>query len=284
MLKLALIGDLHFPFVEEPSEQFIEARKRFFDGFLQQFLSVEADWHISLGDLTNLGRQDELEYVFGLIKQSSKRSFCHVLGNHDTYSMPKKEILAITGQPRYQAIDREEAVLLFLDTTKEMDYEIWGGEMETEQLEWLEEQILRSGSKPVLVFAHHPVYNTTSRSRLENLSIDPAIDVFSILQKKEGLGFYFCGHNHVHSIVQQEQWHFIQTAACLDQPGFRLVEVDEQGINIKMIDVDDEQLTQHAPAVYGEMNHFRYTPDAQGEKKDQEYSYRKGEVSWQKLS
>lgn len=272
MLRLLLIGDLHYPYVENPSAELIQAREAFYSRFLQRFLELEADWHISLGDLTNLGRPDELEYVFDHIFQSD-RFFRHVLGNHDAYSLPKEQILAITGQQRYNAIETEEAYLVFLDTTKEMDHDDWGGELDEEQLAWLEKQVALSGEKPLLLFGHHPVYQTTARSHLDKLSIHPDIDVSSILAKKKGTGFYFCGHNHVHSIVQKDQWHYIQTAACLDQPGFRLVEVDENQIKVSFISMDDESILQQAPTIYNEMKHFTHTPDAQGKLSDREYIF-----------
>lgn len=271
MMRLILMGDLHYPYLEQSNDQLLEARERFYSQFLQKFLEIEADWHISLGDLTNQGVAEEIEYVFSHISESN-RSFRHVLGNHDTYSLPKDQILAITGQPRYNAIETEEALLVFLDTTKEMDWEHWGGDMDAKQLEWLEKQVRRSGSKPLLIFGHHPVYNTTTRSEGENLSIDPYIDMRFILEQKEGLGLYFNGHNHVHSIVQQDQWHFIQTAACLDQPCFRLVEIDAEEVRIQLIPVVDRDILNSAPAIYEEMPYFRHTPDAQGEETDRSYT------------
>lgn len=271
MLRMVLMGDLHYPSMENPSEEFLEMRERFYTRFLQRFLEVEADYHISLGDLTNQGVAEELEYVFSHINESN-RSFHHVLGNHDTYSLPKDQILTITGQPRYNAIETEEALLVFLDTTKEMNWEHWGGDMDARQLEWLENQVRRSGSKPLFIFGHHPVYNTTTRSQMEKLSIDPYIDMRFILGQKEELGLYFNGHNHVHSIVHQDQWHYIQTAACLDQPCFRLVEIDEREVRIQLIPVEDTDVLNSAQVIHDEMPYFRHTPDAQGKETDRSYT------------
>jgi Icc protein len=148
----------------------------------------------------------------------------HVLGNHDAYSIPKVDILKITGQQRYQAIDMEGAILIFLDTTKEMNRVDWGGEMDAEQPDWLQTQLEITGDKPVFVFSHHPVYGTTANSTMDKLSIDPQIDMKAVLNKKEGTGFFFCGHNHVNSIVQQDGWHY---ASCLDIPAFRIVELKD---------------------------------------------------------
>ncbi|WP_171651906.1 metallophosphoesterase family protein [Paenibacillus foliorum] len=127
-----------------------------------------------------------------------------MLGNHDAYLLPKAEIMALTGQQRYHAIENEEAMLIFLDTSKEMNRSDWGGEMDAERLEWLKAQLDKSGNKPVFIFAHHPVYDTTTHSTMEKMSIDPQIDMLDVLNRKEGHGFYFCGHNHMNSIVQKD--------------------------------------------------------------------------------
>ncbi len=270
-MKLLLMGDLHYPYLEQVNQETLEAREAFFSGFLKEFLEAEADYHISLGDLTNQGHSEELEYVYSHIKQSP-RSFIHVLGNHDVYLQPKNSVFQITGQQRYHSIDTDRALLVFLDTTKEMNWEDWGGEIDAEQLEWLEEQVVKSGDKPIMVFGHHPVYDTTTRSHMDKLSIHPDIDMRAILQKKNGMGFYFNGHNHVHSIVQEGQWHFIQTAACLDHPCFRLVEIDEDQLKIKLIHVEDEKILQNAPKVHTQMPYYRYSEGCLGSSTDWDYT------------
>lgn len=74
MMRLILMGDLHYPYLEQSNDQLLEARERFYSQFLQKFLEIEADWHISLGDLTNQGVAEEIEYVFSHISESN-RSF-----------------------------------------------------------------------------------------------------------------------------------------------------------------------------------------------------------------
>jgi Icc protein len=114
--------------------------------------------------------------------------------------------------------------------------------MDAEQLDWLRDQLEKSGIKPVFVFAHHPVFGTTARSNMEKMSIDPRIDMLAVLNKKKGPGFYFCGHNHVNSIVQQDGWYYIQTAACLDVPAFRRVELKDRKVQIDLEAIDKTNL------------------------------------------
>jgi Icc protein len=266
-MRLVIMGDFHYSRMENGTEEMLEARENVYTIMLDKFLEMDADFHISLGDLTHEGYPEEFDYVFNRIGQSG-RSFIHVLGNHDANSIPKVDIMDITGQQRYQAIDMEEAILIFLDTTKEMNPADWGGEMDAEQLVWLQTQLEKTGDKPVFVFSHHPVYGTTANSTMEKLSIDPQIDMKAVLNKKEGSGFFFCGHNHVNSIVQLDGWHYIQTAACLDIPAFRIVELKDGKVTIDLVSIDDANLTGDIARFNTKIPGFHPAQEARGVEAD----------------
>jgi Icc protein len=266
-MRLILMGDFHYSRMENGTEEMIEARDRVYNVMLNTFLEMDGQFHISLGDLTHEGFPEEFSYIFSRIG-TSDRNFIHVLGNHDTYSIPKTDILDITGQQRYHSIETEEAMLIFLDSTKEMDHTSWGGEMDAQQLEWLQAQLEKSGEKPTLVFAHHPVYGTTARSTMENLFIQPDVEMKAVLNTKKGSGFFFCGHNHVNSIVQQDGWHYIQTAACLDIPAFRIVELKDGQVISQLLTIDQEDLTDHIERFNTKMKGFNPVLEARGEDTD----------------
>ncbi|WP_223066327.1 metallophosphoesterase family protein [Paenibacillus caui] len=268
-MKLVLMGDLHFHGLDEGVPGWLEASDAFYRTLLGRFLEVDADVHIALGDLTNYGTATELRNVYKLL-ENKERTFYQVLGNHDLYAQTRNEVLQITGQARYHSIETERAVLAFLDTAKEMDYADWGGHVDEEQLQWLEGVVRASGTKPLLVFAHHPVFNTTKGSDAEKGSIHPDIDMWQVLGQKQGTGIYFNGHTHVDSIVRQKNWTFVQLSACLDQQAFRIVEVGQEEIRISALDVADEILTKHAPVLHKHMNHFTPNPDARGKELERE--------------
>ncbi|UUZ95242.1 metallophosphoesterase [Paenibacillus sp. P25] len=268
-MKLALMGDLHYHEVEDAVPGWLEARNDFYRTFLNRFLESEADVHISLGDLTNFGYASELQEVYDIIRKHN-RTFYHVLGNHDLYGSTRREVLEISGQPRYHAITTEQAVLLFIDTAKEMDFADWGGWVDEEQLLWMEEMVKASGTRPLLIFAHHPVYNTTTNSTKDKGSIHPSIEMWKILSLKEGVGLYFNGHTHVDSIVRQNNWTFVQLSACLDQHGMRVVEVDQDEIRVSAVDITDPILPKTAETLYLHMKHFKHNPNARGKDEDRE--------------
>lgn len=270
-MKLAIMGDFHYPCMQRNAELHTD-RDQFFGGLLKQFLDAEADYHISIGDFTNEGRTDELQFVYETIRSHSlNRSFVHVLGNHDTVSMTKHEILEITGQQRYQAIDTDDAILVFLDTTKEMDMKDYGGEIDEEQLVWLKKLIHESGEKTMIVFGHHPIEGTTQFSEMPMHSIHTEFDMGSVLSAKKGVGYYICGHNHSNSIVHKEQWSFIQTAACLDILGFRMIELNEGKLSVSMIDLSSPQRLEAAASITKVMGYFNPNLHAAGEESDRSW-------------
>jgi 3',5'-cyclic-AMP phosphodiesterase len=266
-MRLVLMGDLHYHNVDGSIPGWRDARDRFYGSLLGKFLDIEADWHISLGDLTNFGTPAELEGVFGLIRRRDRR-FVHVLGNHDLYAMPRDFVLRANGGQRYHAVETGEAVLAFLDTAREQDRRDWSGHVDEAQLAWLESVVRASGTRPLLVFAHHPVYNTTARSTEPKGSIVPEIDIRAILGMKRGVGVYFNGHTHAESIVREDNWTFVQLAACLDVPSFRLVTVEADEIRIDAVDLDDDSLIADARFLHRYMPHFAPREDARGGEAD----------------
>ncbi len=259
ILKIAVIGDLHYPALEEGYVSIEEERKVFYETFLNHFFSIPADLYVSIGDLTNYGWTEELQEVYSLIDQHQK-PFVHVLGNHDVYGLTRKEVLSLTKQQRFQTINTETATLAFIDTAREQDLEVWGGTLDEKQLDWLEELITESGDLPVIVFAHHPVHATTTNSEKENLSIHPDIPVWELLSKKKGCGLYVNGHNHSNSIASKEQWNFLQIAAVLDEQAARIIEVTDSHISIDLIDLYDPAQYQRAQIIGNAINHFQLNP------------------------
>jgi len=273
-MKLVLMGDLHYHDADRTIPEWVEARDSFYSTLLERFLDIDADAHISLGDLTNYGTRTELEGVYGLLSRRADRTFYHVLGNHDLYGSRRSDVLDVSGKARYRAIESDRAVLAIIDTAKEMDFLDWGGWVDEEQLHWLEGVVRASGERPLLVFAHHPVYATTKRSDKDKGSIHPSVDVWSVLKQKQGVGMYFNGHTHVDSIATREQWTFVQLSACLDQHAFRVVDIGEDDIRVAAVDLDEETLRQAAPVLHANMQHFRPTAEARGEAADRECAVR----------
>ncbi|MBS4198160.1 metallophosphoesterase [Bacillus sp. FJAT-49732] len=148
MMRIALLGDLHYPDVGSNNEELSVAVDHFFGQYLREFFSVEADFHVSIGDLTHLGLESEFVNVYNYIKQYNI-NFRAVLGNHDVLSLPKEKISSLIQQSTYDLIETQGSLLLFLDTTKEFELHGWG--LDQKQWQWLEKQIDRSKEKPLFI-------------------------------------------------------------------------------------------------------------------------------------
>lgn len=252
-MKIVLMGDLHYFTAENGNALLQQYRDSFFNSYVQALLDNEADLYISIGDLTNLGLAAEFE-GFNRYFAGAGVTFRAVLGNHDVLSMPKEELLAVTGQPRYNAMETDEALLVFLDTTKEMDLHGWG--LDAEQWNWLQKQIRHSEEKPIFIFGHHPVPGTTSGSPDGERLFKPYQDIRPLLLERRGPGFYFNGHTHTHSVVRQGQWHFIQTAAAFCHPCFRLIDLDGHRAHIQTVTAGGESLLQNAKVLHDRLKGF----------------------------
>ncbi|WP_024631299.1 MULTISPECIES: metallophosphoesterase family protein [unclassified Paenibacillus] len=265
-MRLIVMGDLHYPaLLVDADAQMIEARDAFYTKYLAEFLDFSADYHISIGDLTHAGEPLEFNFIMSKVQKAlPQRRFLYALGNHDTHACSKAELEATTGQKRYLAIEEEEAVLLVLDTARE-NPDHWGGMMDEEQMDWLRGQMNKYGQKTLLVFAHHPVYDTTARSTEPMMSFDPELDLWSVLKEHQGQGIYFNGHNHVQSVIQRDQWHFVQIAAVPDIPAVVLVNLQDQQMSIHTVELQGTHYQELARTFVKGLYDYEPHPDAKGD-------------------
>ncbi|MBS4224271.1 metallophosphoesterase family protein [Lederbergia citrea] len=253
MFRIALLGDLHYPSNDVKKSDLQETADNFFTKYLHEFLSIDADLHVSIGDLTHLGLESEFQFMYDLVRKYDV-IFRQVLGNHDVLSLSKEKITELIGQPRYDAIETEECLLLFLDTTKELQLHGWG--LDKEQWNWLEAQMSRSIEKPLMIFAHHPVPNTTKYSPEGNTSFEALQDIRPLLAKREGLVIYFNGHTHSQSIIQQANHHFVQTGAVLCDSNYLVIELNDDQINIHTMNIGDVQINAFRKTLYEKLSDF----------------------------
>lgn len=273
-LRIAFIGDLHYPTVETNEETIRSARDTFYSDFLRAFFEVEADYYVSIGDLTNYGTADELHEVYQIIEQHNK-NFIHTFGNHDLYGIPREDVLNITKMEQNITIESDVANLLFVETARDHDFEKYSGYLNEDQLEWLELEMDRSNEKPIIIFAHHPVYDTTVNSNFQNLSIAPELPVQDILRKKQGTGIYVNGHNHRDSIVSIGNWTFVQAGSVLDDQSIRIIDIDNEQISIKAIKLESPELKRLSKIVGTNIPHFRLNRDGIGTTPNREITIKK---------
>lgn len=262
-MKLAVIGDLHYPSAQGVTQplaaEVLVARASFFEHFLAEFFQVEADLYVSVGDLTNCGLQDEFEEVFSLI-DSHQKDFKLSLGNHDLYTHSRQVVLELIDESVDVAYEVDGIMLAFMETAREQRPERWDGTLTQEQLAWLEQVILESGDKTLVVIAHHPPYNTTTNSNHHYASIEPAVDLWPILEQKQGKAVYVCGHVHTDSIVHHQQWTFVQIAAVMDSETVRIMDFQDKSLTIQSVDVSTADSRRQAQVLGENLEYFRLSP------------------------
>jgi 3',5'-cyclic AMP phosphodiesterase CpdA len=251
-MRFVILGDLHYS-VDYLEDGQSEARDRIFRLFLEQVAETEPDLVFAIGDTTNRGRIEEMVGLDNIAKESGL-NFIRVTGNHDCYVLPKNEIAPffLGGRPSasetdvYTAFDVANTRFILLDTARDRDFSNYGGFVSDEQLAWLHQQIAEANANPLIqyvkVLGHHPIYNTTRRSTETMLYIansDAVKEAFANLDKSKQ-GFYYCGHNHCHSLYGPDDngWHHIQTADPLDCESYRLIIVEDSRIDVSVINFD----------------------------------------------
>ena len=273
-MRIAVLGDFHYSRLVDADDEARLARDLAMQKIFDAFFNEDADMYVSIGDLTHMGHPEEYRAVYTRIQQYGK-PFFHALGNHDAYSLTKKEIISLTGQKRYQLIDTPSARLIVLDTAREMNLPDWSGTIDEEQRRWLNALLYADDPRPVIIFAHHPIYNTTARSTFDKLSIAPDEKIDELLLNAPTMGVYVCGHNHIHSIAERQQWCFVQIAAAWDVPSYRLLTVHEQTITIELKVIDDPTLDELIHRFHQKMDGFTPIPRiiAQGDKETWHHTF-----------
>lgn len=233
-LRIALIGDLHYPGMLNNTAGDITVRETFYTELLHSFFMEDADLHISVGDVTHQGSSEEWKGIERMIQKYPGRTFRFVLGNHDVLAQSKNVTLEQLELPRYFVEETRDCRFVYLDTTRDMSPDNWGGFVDDEQLGWLQ-TLEKQEDKPTLVFAHHPIHNTTAKSELPMMNVENSRDVVEQLEKIASQVIYFNGHNHIQSIAKHptlEHWDFVQTASALSAPCFRIIEVTPTSVAV----------------------------------------------------
>jgi 3',5'-cyclic-AMP phosphodiesterase len=253
-MKFVVLGDLHYSRYD--NSQACSWREEFYDRLFSSVAQQQADVVLALGDTTNNGWPDEFEGVHRCAQRHGL-TFITVNGNHDLLEMTRDAISVYTRNSRSyfasyfnplsgvaQTDDAETGHFVVLDTPRERDPKNHSGWVGPEQLDWLERQVLQSDDAPLFVFGHHPLSYTTLWSSFPMLSIENSAQVRRILaRKREGAGFYFCGHNHSHSIARRNNWHFIQTAASLRSGDFRVIEFTPEQVVLRTVEIEGGRAT-----------------------------------------
>ncbi|MEG0852929.1 MAG: metallophosphoesterase [Angelakisella sp.] len=234
-MKLVLLGDPHYPTLDGDDDRGVHLRHELYQTLFECLAAENADAYISMGDLTNSGSTADLKDFISL-SGSLNAPFYFVMGNHDTHGCTKEEFVHTSQRERYYAVETQEANLYFIDTTLEGRVDDWLGIMDDAQYQWLQKSVAAS-KKPVFIISHHPVENTTRRSDERKLYLHE--NMWQILSQRAS-GIYINGHNHYHSIVEQNGWLFLQTGDLLSHLDYRVIDFDGEMASVTTKSLKDK--------------------------------------------
>lgn len=183
-------------------------------GAVDELAALEADAVIVKGDLTDAGREDDYERFVTVYGELGDRLH-HVRGNHDAMA---SHLLAAHA-PFF--VEVSGAVLAVLDTTTPGTDK---GRLPADQLEWLDELAAES-TGPVLVFAHHHLWDPTSDERPATyfgVNPDDSEAFYRAVMRRENIVGYFAGHTHrnrIRRFTQARDVPMVEVACVKDYPG-----------------------------------------------------------------
>ena len=108
---------------------------------------------------------------------------------------------------------------------------VWGGGVDSEQLEWLENGLKKASqeNKKVAVFCHMIIFPFTHASMFNNEQIA------EILERNKCVKAFICGHLHEGGYVQRNGLHYLTLQSILanSEPTFSTLEFCDDKIIVK---------------------------------------------------
>lgn len=264
-MRIRMMTDLHYSLhADRP------VKDSFYRAYLKRFFEdgPAADLYVSLGDLTQNGTESEYRSVYGIIDSLGRRaSFVHIPGNHDLLEADAAQTERWGRTPPidqgFGSIESELADLVFLNSCQAMKPADWGGRLDAVQIELLETKLRVAGGKPLLVFAHHPLPNTTALSDINMMRIEEAAPLTRVMSEAAGPCFWFNGHNHIQSIVRKEQWTYVQTASAICLPCWREILLSDEAVAVSTTELNDPALNELAERSLDCFGGFHRVPPAE---------------------
>jgi Icc protein len=244
-MRIRVMTDLHYALHANPTADL------YYREYLNRFFreGPEADLYVSLGDLTQNGTEQEYRAVYKIIDVLEHRaSFIHIPGNHDLLAAGAVQTESWGSTPPitggFGSMEADLATLVFLNTSQTQKPSDWGGRLDDVQLKLLRDKLTGTGGMPVLIFAHHPLPDTTALSDKNMMRVEEAAALMRVMNESRRTGLWFNGHNHIHSIVRKGLWTYVQTASAICLPCWREVVLSDGAVTVETRVLNDKVLDQ----------------------------------------
>lgn len=195
-----------------------------FQAAIDKVNELNPDFVITGGDLvmdvlgTSYGRADTLFNIYREMQAKFLMPVYNTVGNHEIYGWYErsgadtnhpeygKAMFEKRIGPRYQRIDRNGWIFFILDSVEKDGKGRYQGEVDTEQMVWLEEQLSHiDPSTPVAIITHIPLL--TVAAQVYESPTTPNAPGIVVVNAKEVLGLF---ENHDLRLVLQGHLHYYE--------------------------------------------------------------------------
>jgi 3',5'-cyclic-AMP phosphodiesterase len=188
-----------------------------------EIATLNPDVVVAKGDLTAAGTAEEYQQFVDVYASAFGDSLMVTRGNHDNPAVGG----GLPAAPPYQQVSLDGVILAVLDTSRPG----WvGGEVDGDQLDWLDELATRA-DRPVMVFGHHPLAVADDRLQqffgpdalaASGLTASSADRLAEVVARRTAIVGYFAGHthrNHVRHLPSTGSFPWVEVGCTKDFPG-----------------------------------------------------------------
>jgi 3',5'-cyclic AMP phosphodiesterase CpdA len=213
-----------------------------------EIAAAHPDAVVAKGDLTGRGAAAELEEFLDIFEGAFADRLHWTNGNHDVSTRSE-----LAPRPSTELVKVAGARVALVDTAVHGET---GGRVTEEQLAWLDDLGADEGDGPVLVFAHHPLFDHASFTA--GVNAEDSERLVALFARRPVLAGWFAGHTHrnrVRRMPASGDVAWAEIGATKDYPGvwaeYRIYEGGILQIVHRISSPDALDWTERTRAMFG---------------------------------